>query len=730
MIGSSDEAELDDNRRIGLMDLNSVTSRIGHVLKPAGWTVGEVDAADELPEPPQWTTPTTGWPSSPQVAAVVAPSLAPIVVGVTFGSGQQAFAVALLVAIAVLAASLYALRAQPVLLFATFFLWLAVERFGLAAISPRLDGDSLRWLLSYKELFFPLALLVLLPRVVPVWRSSPRLLRFTDGLAVAFAVLVVVGFLLSDAPLMDRLVNGRRLVLLPLVYGVARLLPWRPSSTRSMLAIVVIGGVAVSLFGLLERSLLEHLVWRQAIPAAYYYHLSSNAGLSATGTDFPVSGLPKVFHDFTFGFVIRRLVSTFLEATTVASFLALATIVALVGPWSRRWRVAAGIVIGTATILTLSKAGWAILGISLAYLAAATIVPRLKDPAWLLSMAATLLGALVVIAVVLESTGLARGPLAHFDGFKEGIESGLANPLGVGVGFGGNFGASKLGAESSFGVTIVQLGWIGLAIWSAWMLSLIVATARLGSSLRSMRTVALGVAAALTAFFGTAAMTESAGGLLGNWLYAMVAGGLVTAASHAGRSRGPSTIPTISGDGSGQSRPRSEWAVMIGGPVAINLVLAVLLFATVPRVAEAAPNVFPDVDSGAATASALPRSDPTDIIDEVERRTGHRYDCSSEWLSSDGLRNWACRTNDALAILRGRTSEDIANIETTWFGFDRTATDLPGWAAAAATDPEEARLASDWVDASIGTSATTASPHLDLTIAIARGADSLSVLGR
>lgn len=353
-----------------------------------------------------------------------------------------------------------------------------------------------------------------------------------DGLAIGFCVLLLGAALLSDAGVLDRIVNGRRLVQLPLIYLAARLVPWSPTTASGVVRTLVAAAVGVSLFGLLEVSVAEAPIWRSVVPAAYYYHLSSESGLSATGTDFPIGGLPVIFYDFATGQAHRRLVSTFLEPTTVASFLALAAgIAAALGTVRRSFRIAsmsAAFVIGLAAVLTLSKAGWLILGASIGYVIVASVFARLREPGWLISMAATLLGALIVVAVALQRTGVAQGPLAHFQGLEEGLNSALRAPLGLGVGFGGNFGASKLGAESTFGVTLVQLGWPGLVLWCGWLIGLVVAMATIGARVPGQQLVALAIGAALCGYLGTAALTESAGGLLGNWLYPWIAAAFVT----------------------------------------------------------------------------------------------------------------------------------------------------------------------------------------------------------
>jgi hypothetical protein len=667
-----------------------------------------------------------GRPATLDLGFVLLPTLAPLVLGLVLGTAGPAFTAGLALTVGLLILSLWRLRAQPILLFVAVFLWLSIERIAVAVISPRLEMDSLRWILAYKEVIFPALFLILLPRAQAAFRDAPPLLRLCDGLAILFGVMVMASFLLSDAPVMDRIVNGRRLAMLPLVYLVARLIPWNAISLRSMLSMLIAGAFVVSLLGLAERTILEQLLWLRIVPAAYYYHLSSLAGLSATGTDFPVDGLPVVFYDFTSGGPQRRLVSTFLEPTTGASFLALAATLALAIRRPRGAWLIVPIVIGAATLLALSKAGWAILAIGVGYTIAVVVVRRFRDPAWLISLAATLLGALLVIAVTLEATGLAAGPLAHFQGLKEGIESAVSAPLGLGLGYGGNFGASKLGAESTFGVTLVQLGWPGLAVWAGWLLILAIATARLGRALGSLELVALATAATLSAFFATAALTESAGGLLGNWLYAIAAGAIVTVAGTTSlrSARSDPTEPDPS-----HRRTRFDGIVLIGAPIVLNLGLAVGLAVALPRVVDIVPDARPVVGSDpGAGLRRLPKSDMNQLLTDVRTRTGQAYVCSGPWITVDGLRNWACRTDDSLAVMRGRSETSIGELKVTWFGFDTSATDLPVWAEVS-IDQGDDHAAAEWVRVGIGGSGETIVGTTGLEVGGGRGAYALTIIG-
>ena len=470
------------------------------------------------------------WPGA--VGITTLPTLGAIALGISAQHGHAAFYVAGALLVVALCVYVLGLRNRPELLIVGFLIWLTVERIVVAALAPGLDPETLRLLLGYKELFFPLLGIALLPAIAPAWRQAPPLLRVVDGLAVAFVVVVIVALLVSSTPVLDRLVYARRLALLPLVYGVVRLLPWRLGTVRAVAWMVIAAALAVAAFGLLERFVAESLIWRQWVPAAYYFHLSSLGDLSAQGTDFPVLGLPVTFWDFTGVPPERRLVSTFLEATTLASFLAFGAILAVATIRQRVRGIAVAGVIGVAGFLTLGKVGWLILAFGIGYVLVISVVPRLRDPAWLASLAAALIGALAIISLALEASGSASGALAHFHGLRQGIESVLQAPLGRGLGIGGNFGAGTLGAESTFGVILVQIGAIGLAMWAAWILALAFACATMGEHLRDEPLLGPALAAALIAFFGTAALTESAGGYLGNWVYALLPAAFLSVAAH------------------------------------------------------------------------------------------------------------------------------------------------------------------------------------------------------
>jgi hypothetical protein len=229
---------------------------------------------------------------------------------------------------------------------------------------------------------------------------------------------------------------------------------------------------------------------------------------------------------------MRRLVSTSLEATTVAMFFAISTVILLA---TRRWtllRAGLAVLLGMATFLTLSKAGIAVVLVAGVYLMAIELRP-LRHPGWIAEAGAAGLLFLVGGALLFQGSGAAAGvstgALLHLEGLVEGLRVAANNFFGLGVGIGGGFATVRTGAESAIGTMLTQLGPPGALLWATWLLGTAAACAAFSLRLASDRLVGFGIAAALASFFATAALTESAGGLSGNWPYPFLAGMLLTA---------------------------------------------------------------------------------------------------------------------------------------------------------------------------------------------------------
>jgi hypothetical protein len=459
------------------------------------------------------------------LALAALPTLGPVLVGGLLGSGGVVFKVAFGLLVVLLLGYTWVLRDRPVVLVTGFLIWLTVERLLLTTVSPRLDSTTLTWLLAYKEFFFPAMFLVGLRRAKVVWDRSSNMVRFVDVAAICFGIAIVVALALTGAPFSNRILYARRFAELPLVYLAGRLLPIRLGDARAIMLAIVAVAVPVAIFGFLERSVWETLIWRDLAPASQYYHLSMQGGIAAyagqANLERLYQGLPLNFWQFGAGDTVRRLVSTYMEPTTLAMYLAIAGAVAL-SLWPRKWPTyVVTAVLVVAAVLTLGKAGLLVFGAAGGYAVLAGWRPELRRPSTVVGIAAAIGVAVAVGAVAMQAFGSWSSVLAHLRGLKEGLDSVVHAPFGTGLGYGGDFGIGQAGAESSIGVMLIQIGLPGLGLWLAWLVGLAVACAYAARK-SELGLVWLTLSVAVFAFLITAAFTESAGGLLGNWPYALL----------------------------------------------------------------------------------------------------------------------------------------------------------------------------------------------------------------
>jgi hypothetical protein len=288
---------------------------------------------------------------------------------------------------------------------------------------------------------------------------------------------------------------------------------------------------------------------------------------------------------------VRRLVSSYLEPTTLGSFLAFALLLILLapgmgsdmGPRLRRVSVAAALLLAFALLATLSRGGMlTVLAGGGLFVFVRTIQAR-GWPGGLPVVTGGVVAVAMSIGVVITTLssfpgdGLVRdaletrvvsglseespaqvkppgqptpsGPLdeitdhppgstaegasKHLDGLRSGLDQMLKKPLGLGLGEAGNWSdAPEAGGESTVGVVAAQLGVPGLLMYVALHLT-IIATLVTAAWRRSgpLSDVSLVLAGALFGLFIVSFVSESSLGLLGNAPYFIFAGWVIASVS-------------------------------------------------------------------------------------------------------------------------------------------------------------------------------------------------------
>lgn len=467
---------------------------------------------------------------------------------------------------------------RPAVVVGALCLWFAVQNVIAALAAPQASAWVVVSIVVTKEILYVVALLIglaFVARTAVRRRLSIRQLagrlQPADWLAIAFILLVGIAFLLSGETVSSRLINARRLASLPVLYLAGRtLVASRSEFSRASLLLVGVA-VVVSALGLIELLVLGDAFWRDPVHVLELQSDTISGGIQSA-LQHARDGLPLNWYTHLI-VRMRRLVSTFLEPTTLSIFLALAmtlapsVLVRRAGPsvvlrlqrgrpvglrslpaevrgYLGRWdapAAAAMAVMTSAMILTFGKGGWMIVAIA--------------GGTCLLSTTRRTIGRLAAIVVAVSIIVLGVGSAlpgvgpnirAHVDGLISGVVQLLIHPLGTGLGSTGFWGSNlDVGTDSTAGVLASQLGLPGIVLFVGWAALLVyrilpAGTAEDGRRRRADPSVRRALAGALLGLFGLALLSTSATGLLGSAFYLLLGGWMYSLAvrdpwPHGGR---------------------------------------------------------------------------------------------------------------------------------------------------------------------------------------------------
>lgn len=485
---------------------------------------------------------------------------------------------------------------RPALFIGILVLWFALQRFVIALVSPHVDAGTVRLLVTYKEgYYFILVTAAAISFALRSHRSGREMppVLLADVLAGTLIVLLAVSFLFSSADQSARLTYGRRLAAPLLLYLGGRLLLADRAQALAALRLVVATGLGVAAFGLVERFVLGTGFWRDDVDALAFYGKLADSGLLPSSWIRPFEGVPEgIFSAFPLGVPVRRLVSTFLEPTTLGSFLAFVLLLvlfvpSLLGAARRYVWCAAAIILALAVAGTVSRGamqisligGGAIVAVS--YLRLRRL-PGTGEAALIGLVACLLLASMMVTSLSFsqlpnrraqlqdvltvdiisgfpgyqppppDPNAIDAGVRTHVNGLTTGLDKMIDEPLGAGLGAAGGWSeAPEVGSESAVGTMAAQLGVAGLGLWLAFHAALIAGLAAAGLRLRhetAWSALLLTLAAALLGLTFTAAFSESASGLLGNAVYYLFAGWAITVAMPAANGLHLRWLPDAGGE--------------------------------------------------------------------------------------------------------------------------------------------------------------------------------------
>jgi hypothetical protein len=372
-------------------------------------------------------------------------------------------------------------RGAPVALVLMLLLIVSLQ-FGpaIGLLGFRLTGSTaFSWVGGARDaLVIGLALMALLSLLAS--STTPRLPPAARWALVL--VVVYVGFALaSPQPAVLVALNLRRLALVPLLFVALLLLPWSRPQLQRLMAWLMGTSAVVALIGLAERFSPDAL-WTRVLDVVAYF--SANPLDPFGMLPFEASG--RFFSwdlEPGYGIVLRRLVSTYLEPTTLAPTMALALLVAASARARRRhgaapdgtprWAAATPLpllLFVLAGVLTVSK-GF-VLFLVLLMMWRWLGVPQPKQ-VFLLSAVS------IAAALALGEAGYTEGAFEHLSGLASAAQYlAQGNLLGEGLGAAGNYAITDtdLGAESGLGNGVAQIGiaallpllWVRSIALGAW----------------------------------------------------------------------------------------------------------------------------------------------------------------------------------------------------------------------------------------------------------------------
>ena len=426
------------------------------------------------------------------------------------------------------------LARSPAAIVGLLIAWFAVNAFVVALLAPYVEPRSAAWLQNFKE-FMYLALLATLVTPLVVgnvgarWRALRSRLIAPDWLAVGVVVVVVLYLIVArfiSADWAGSVVYARRFASLPVIYLIGRLLPADKGEFRRAVGYLVWVAFVVAVLGLIERVLLGDRFWTDVVHVGIYRNAIGTEGFGSPHERLP-GGIPANWTSSLGGVELRRMVSTFLEPTTLGMFLALSFVLGCAANLraglalrSPRWLIVG--VIGLALILTLGKGGAVVVLIALFVMAVSG--RRRASPSLLLVLAA---GVVVILTFASQALPVATNVNRHLGGLLTGLGQLWTQPLGTGLGSTGYWGAIRyVGNDSTIGAIAAQVGLVGAALYVGW-LSLTFARLLTSSDGTGPRGYAAAMGGAVLGLLAVAFLSNSASGLVGSAFYLLFGGWLL-----------------------------------------------------------------------------------------------------------------------------------------------------------------------------------------------------------
>lgn len=333
--------------------------------------------------------------------------------------------------------------------------------------------DDGRALLLVKEFLFAAGFASLAAGLLArASRTHHIRLNAAERWILVYFLFLMIPFLWSQAPsLVARVAGLRSLALLPGLFLIGRWLRLPSSQLAAAYKLLVFAAVALALFGLVEAYVLPDAFWLSVGHEEYYL---MKRGRPVQGTLYgnmrfwigeqPIRRVASLTGD--------PLISSYVIAFPLALFAAFTALYRSL----RTHHLVAGVLLGTATLLTLSRG--AVLVVFLA--AVLAFFCRARTTRFAVLTALGFISALVVALSFGDALLEVTYGKGHLIQLRRGLEVGLQHPFGIGTGTAtgvvgaivaatGVSGTTGIAGDSFVGSVATQTGIVGLLLFAIVM---------------------------------------------------------------------------------------------------------------------------------------------------------------------------------------------------------------------------------------------------------------------
>ena len=465
-------------------------------------------------------------PMTVLIVALFFVSLIPILIAIPINSAHNYVMVAVPWLIVVMASGVFVTIKSPYYVWKVL-LWLVLVQEISLMILANYFGNFVTTALNLSKDIFALSVLFIL-------LLNPRLrirITFVDMLALGLVGLNGLSFILSFGKTTQfaLIATFKQNVMPACLFFIGRLLPISLKRQIGVVRLLISAGLIVAILGFIERFILDDSFWIWL----GIHELAKNEGVYGLFALVPgvgINRLPVIFY-FMGNPSLRRLASIFGQPPVASYFLTLPFVILLFVPppyaYSKSKARLSILAIGVSLALTIGRGGIIIggLGLTMKYLK--------RNVLKFIGTILLLLIFLLILPDVRNAFSLDSIRNRHLKGLLNGVAIAQKEPLGRGLGSGGNYAnwyeqGTEGGAiqESYVGALSFQLGLVGLTIYSLFYFLLFYRLYFRSDSKLPMfhRQFGQAIGTAILGVFVASFFAEAAVGFLSTGFYMLCAG--------------------------------------------------------------------------------------------------------------------------------------------------------------------------------------------------------------